>query len=175
LRQPGPKSRLSLAAAQIGNCGGIGLQDVAPGTLRAGRQENCWGYGQINANVIELRQIWVVGISSKLAGEMPTPPSEHTPFRRCCFLGHPRLRQARAGGSHDTTGSLVDRYFDCVALLHAGGAALPWSRMKRPPQLGPPFAESGVPAGAGLGRGLVVAGRSAPTNERPTLIPHGGT
>ena len=37
------------------------------------------------------------------------------------------------GLSHDTAGSLVVRYFDCVALPHTGGAALPRFRMKRPP------------------------------------------
>jgi hypothetical protein len=36
----------------------------------------------------------------------------------------------------------VARYFDCVALPHTGRAALPRLRIKRPPQLGPPFAES---------------------------------
>jgi hypothetical protein len=51
----------------------------------------------------------------------------------------PVLRQARAGGSHDTIGSLVARYFDCVALPHAGDAALGRFRMKRPPQLAASF------------------------------------
>jgi hypothetical protein len=46
----------------------------------------------------------------------------------------PVLRQARRG-SHDTTRSLVARYFDCVVLPHAGGAALPRLRMKRRSQL----------------------------------------
>jgi hypothetical protein len=36
----------------------------------------------------------------------------------------------------------VARYFDCVALPHTGRAALPRLRIKRPPQLGPPFTES---------------------------------
>jgi hypothetical protein len=45
----------------------------------------------------------------------------------------PYLKQARAGLSHDTAGSLVVRYFDCVVLPHASCAALPRFRMKRPP------------------------------------------
>jgi hypothetical protein len=54
------------------------------------------------------------------------------------------LRQARRG-SYDTAGSLVARHLDCVALPHARDAALPRLRMKRPPQLGPPFAELASP------------------------------
>ena len=48
------------------------------------------GYGPINSKLIKLRQIWVVGILSKPAGEIPTPPSEHIPLRRCCLFGPPR-------------------------------------------------------------------------------------
>jgi hypothetical protein len=53
-------------------------------------------------------------------------------------------RQARRG-SYDTAGSLVARHLDCVALPHARDAALPRLRMKRPPQLGAPFAELASP------------------------------
>jgi hypothetical protein len=47
--------------------------------------------------------------------------------------------RSRAGLSHDTAGSLVARYFDCMALPHAGDAALRRFRMKSPPQLAASF------------------------------------
>ena len=48
------------------------------------------------------------------------------------------------------------RYLDCVALPHARDAALPRLRMKRPPQLGPPFAELASPLVRVCFRGLSV-------------------
>ena len=62
----------------------------------------------------------------------------------CCSAQFSRNRKAIipvseasfGGASHDTAGSLVARYFDCVALPHAGGAALRRVRMKRPSQSG---------------------------------------
>jgi hypothetical protein len=55
----------------------------------------------------------VVGILTKPAGEMSTPPSEHTRLRWCCFLGHPRT-EASSGGALMTQ---QDRWWIAISIV----------------------------------------------------------